>query len=66
MDSQENILEQGNAVEEKQVEPTASPVENMPAEVVDQTTPDTDAPQAAEAKEAVKTVYSTKQEVLKG
>ncbi len=44
MDSQENILEQGNAVEEKQVEPTASPVENMPAEVVDQTTPDTDAP----------------------
>lgn len=65
MDSQENILEQGNAVEEKQVEATASPVENMPAEVVDQTTPDTDAPQAAEAKEAVKTVYSTKQEVLK-
>lgn len=65
MDSQENILEQGNAVEEKQVESTASPVENMPAEVVDQTTPDTDAPQAAEAKEAVKTVYSTKQEVLK-
>lgn len=47
------------------MEPTASPVENMPAEVVDQTTPDTDAPQAAEAKEAVKTVYSTKQEVLK-
>lgn len=65
MDSQENILEQGNAVEEKQVESTASPVENMPAEVVDQTTPDIDAPQAAEAKEAVKTVYSTKQEVLK-
>ncbi|WP_281670114.1 DUF349 domain-containing protein [Segatella buccae] len=65
MDSQENILEQGNAVEEKQVEPTASPVENMPDEVVDQATPDTDAPQAAEAKEAVKTVYSTKQEVLK-
>ena len=65
MDSQENILEQGNAVEEKQVETTASPVENMPAEVVDQATPDTDAPQAAEAKEAVKTVYSTKQEVLK-